>query len=659
MDPLGQKQDSLCAPIPGRDTAPAFCGSTAKAVLSKIFNRFLFIKAVLMNDIIPEYTKADYLQSTAPFEWLYQFKDNKLKMRQMSTILSERARKTGVRNFASLFKLYLETVNSKDGGTGDNTTDFEGQEIELDCGKWIADDFGVTGTDKMGFEIVACNHPIMPVQRLINVDSGIEKIKLAYRKNKQWRTIVADKKTLASNNAIIQLADYGIAVNSENSKHLVRYLTDIEHLNYEKIEELNSVGRLGWIEDYGFSPYVDDLVFDGDLSFKHFFESVKCKGTYQSWLETANQARKNSTIVRLIVAASFGSVLVRPCDALPFFVHLWGGSEAGKTVGLMLAASIWANPAMGEYIHTFNSTAVGQELSAAFVNSLPLIIDELQIIGDKKDFDKLIYTLSEGVGRSRGAKSGGLQKVSSWQNCMLTTGEQPISNGSSASGAINRIIEIDCKEIRLFQNPVEVVSEIKKNYGFAGKQFVERLQYSENMKYAIDIQKNYYKQLCQGQSTDKQAMAASIILAADFLTEKWIFKDGLVLDVQDIEPYLYTKKQVSANERALEFIYDFVSINLNKFSTNAFHEYAGEIWGCMDDDYIYIIKSQFDKIMHEEGYNPTAFLSWAKDHEYIDGSQDRTTKAKRIQGTVCRCVWIKKMNETKTASDVEVDDLPL
>ena len=36
--------------------------------------------------------------------------------------------------------------------------------------------------------------------------------------------IISDKKTLASNNSIIQLADYGVAVNSENAKHLVKYL---------------------------------------------------------------------------------------------------------------------------------------------------------------------------------------------------------------------------------------------------------------------------------------------------------------------------------------------------------------------------------------------------------------------------------------------------
>ena len=77
----------------------------------------------------------------------------------------------------------------------------------------------------------------------------------------------------------------------------------------------------------------------------------------------------------------------------------------------MLAASVWANPAIGEYIHTFDSTDVGQEVSAGFVNSMPLILDELQIQKDRKDFDKIVYRLCEGVGRVRGARTGGLQKT--------------------------------------------------------------------------------------------------------------------------------------------------------------------------------------------------------------------------------------------------------
>ena len=81
-----------------------------------------------------------------------------------------------------------------------------------------------------------------------------------------------------------QLADVGIAVTSENSKLLVRFIHDIENLNYDIIPEKNSVSRLGWIDEDNFSPYVDELEFDGDANFRTYFESVKEHGSFEKWV---------------------------------------------------------------------------------------------------------------------------------------------------------------------------------------------------------------------------------------------------------------------------------------------------------------------------------------------------------------------------------------
>ena len=124
---------------------------------------------------LPVYTRDDYLTTTKPFEYLYAHKENKFEMRQLMGRMSIQAQAVGVRNLATLFKDYIETVS----GTvtpGFNRTDFTGQEMELDCGGWTATDTGIYGTDKMGFEVVACYHPIMPVQRLVNVDTREHKV---------------------------------------------------------------------------------------------------------------------------------------------------------------------------------------------------------------------------------------------------------------------------------------------------------------------------------------------------------------------------------------------------------------------------------------------------------------------------------------------------
>lgn len=600
---------------------------------------------------IPDWTASDYRSGTAPFDWLYQHRDNKFLMAQLCEQIKVKAGAVGVKNFITLWKAYLEMVNSRNSVITDNATAFDGQPVELYCGEYICDDYGITCIDRYGAEVIVCRHPIMPIRRLSNIDTGEIKLEMAFKRGNRWKTIIADKSTLASSQKILELSKYGVAVDSENSKDLVRFITYIEDDNYDKLGETNSVGRLGWIADYGFSPYVDGLRFDGDLVFSHMFEAVQERGSYAVWLDLAKEIRQSGMIARIQLASSFASVLVEPLGCLPFFIHVWGGTEAGKTVGLMLAASVWANPAPGEYMRTFNSTNVGQEMLAGFVNSLPLCLDELQIVKDRKDFDKEIYMLTEGIGRNRGAKTGGLQKIQTWKNCILTTGEMPISNANSGGGAVNRIIEIDCKDERLFDDPRRVANTVRRNYGFAGKRFVELV--TDNDSKVQDTYKKYYEKLSSGISTEKQSMAAAIILTADELINEWIFQDGQTLQISDIEQYLTSKDEVDVNKRALEWVYEFVATNTIRFKAS---ENNGEIWGEIDGDNIYIISSVLSAKMQEAGFSYTSFLSWAKRRGILNADNGRNTIRKRIKGTDIntRCVCIA---QSEMQQLVDVDEI--
>ena len=104
---------------------------------------------------VPNFTRDDYLTTTKPFEYLYQHRENKFEMKQLLGRMSAQAQTVGIRNLAALFKAYIETVSGSV-TPGFNRTDFTGQEMELDCGGWTATDTGIYGTDKMGFEVVAC-----------------------------------------------------------------------------------------------------------------------------------------------------------------------------------------------------------------------------------------------------------------------------------------------------------------------------------------------------------------------------------------------------------------------------------------------------------------------------------------------------------------------
>lgn len=607
--------------------------------------------------VIPCFTREDFLDTTAPFEFLHQFAGDAFTLKRMIVRVADNAKRVRVPGFVSMYQEYERSLKKAAGeGVWDaNVTQFEGQELELACGAWMADDMGISLVTPIG-ERFACRHPILPVLRLVNIDTGVEKLQLAYRPsrtNKQWRKVIADKRTIASANSIVSLADNGIAVTSENAKFLVQYLSDVESENYDRIPEKSSVSRLGWIDGEGFSPYVEELIFDGEESFRSFFSSVTCHGENEKWLELVRRLRgeRESVPLRMVLAASFASVLVKPVEALSFFVHLWGSeSGTGKTVALMLAASVWATPEMGRYIHTFNGTAVSQELSAGFVNSLPLILDEFQVIKDKKSFEQSVYMLAEGVGKGRGAKTGGVQRLQTWRNCILTSGEMPITNFVTGAGAFNRIVEIECTQ-RLFENPQAALAVLRENYGHAGKAFVERLQ-DGGIEEAKAVYAQRYHEVVKSEATEKQAMAGALLLTADHLATEWIFRDGQALTFADVQPFLQTKAEVDIGARAYAYLCEAVSVNANRFQAK---ENPGEIWGLLDSDSgrVYINRSIFSRLCEEGGFSDRAVLSWLMRNRLIETSIDK--RRGKPQPTIQR--WICGNNTRCVSLDLSANEM--
>lgn len=619
------------------------------------------------------YEKEDFL-TPAPYEELYKYHADPFVHATKLEEMSVYAEGKKFRAFKTMYKNYIQSLKAQQNDVYvDNVTRFSGQPLELNAGDWDAGEDGVFRKGANGMEY-ACLHPVMPVERLVNVDTGEEKLKLAFRKGGVWRKLIADKTVLASTSKVTELAGSGLAVTSQNARSFVQYISELENLNYSLIPEIKCVGRLGWIDEHGFSPYMDGIVFDGEDEYRDRFESVAEKGSYAAWLEAVRSIRKTECIAtRIILAASFASILVKPCGCLPFFLHIWSTSEIGKTVGMMLAASVWANPEMGRYIQSFNATSVGKELGATFLNSLPLMLDELQMEdnNDRDKVQKIVYALAEGIGRNRGKRTGGLQKTGTWRNCIMTTGEGPINDECAAAGAVNRVIDLYCQDMKLFaHNTVgdakAVAQFLQKNYGFAGKRFVQAFLEPGNMEKAVSLQNCFAAAISSaGDVTDKQSASAALVLAADALAEEWIFQDGVHLLPEDIVPYLATRNDIDQNRRALEFLYDQAAINAIHFDPHRASEKGIEIWGDVDPKYIYIIKPVFDSLLRKNGFNSKSFLEWAKRKKLIrteaSKKNPKDTVAHRIPGLSSspRCVFLLRPSRDRS-SDAEGDnELPL
>lgn len=607
-----------------------------------------------------EYTLEDFM-SVEPYQELYKYISMPFVFQTEVSKMAINASEVGFKGFKSTLKIFLEAEQEdRRRNMVPNQTEFDGPYRELDCGEWHSTDWGIYRDSAFGTREVACSHAIMPVERLVNIDTGEVKLKLAFKrpgKDKKWQTTVVGKDVVSTSRTIVQLASQGISVTSNSASVLVDYLNDIENRNYDVIPEAKSIGRLGYIEGEGFSPYVDDLVFDGDASFRNLYNAVQSRGSETAWYRVALECRKMSVTARILLAASFASPLLSVVGSLPFFVHLWGvDSGTGKTVALMLAASVWGNPTVGSYTQTFNGTQVGQERTAAFLNHLPMCLDELQLTKNSKgqsNFD--VYQLAQGVGRARGKKAGGVEMVPTWSCCFLTTGESPLTSVSSGAGAVNRVIDIECTAGTVaIKDGHRVANTLKNNYGFAGRIFVERLYRSGKVLDQVrEIYQDIFRELCDGDSTEKQAMAAAAILTGDFLATEWLFKDDNALTVDEIKEFLASKEAVSAGNRAYDWLCDWVSANSNRFYTDSAGP-ANDAYGVIEGSVAYINRGVFNRAIQEAGFSGSATLSYLKSSGKIEASGRKYTKCKRVNGVRTECVALRLPTETD-----DFDELPL
>lgn len=583
----------------------------------------------------------DSILTERVFQELFDQEDE-IKKARLMIALADRAEELGVKvKFNTILRAYKKVdreMRKKSPSLVENWTNFEGPYDNMRCGLWIASDHGIYAQKEGGLEDVACYHPILPIERLKNLETGDEQLKLAFKRNNRWEEIIVPKDLIATAGKITALSKRGVAVTSENAKLLVRFLSDVDNFNDNQIQVQYSTSKLGWIKS-GFIPYDTEIVFDGDSRFKQVFESIEQHGNRELWYEHIRQLRKTGRLeIKFMLAAAFASVLIGPLGALPFFVDLWGETEGGKSVTLMLACSVWASPDESRYIGDFKTTDVALEARADLLNNLPMMLDDTSKTSSRirDNFEGIVYDLCSGKGKSRSNKELGMNRENRWRNAILTNGERPLNSYVTQGGAINRILEVECGE-KVYRDPQTTAELVKKNYGFAGREFVSVLK-KIGFEEVERIQREIQRKIHNDEKMQKQSISLSIVLTADRIVTDHLFKDGQYISLDDAAQVLVDRNELSDNERCYQYILSEVDINRAKFDAMS---QTNEKWGMIEHGYAVIYNNIFDSICKKGGFSRKAFLSWADRNGLIQTQGGQLTKVKKAEGKTIRCVFIK------------------
>ena len=548
---------------------------------------------------------------------------------------------------------------------------------------WVYSEHGISHIDEKSAEPhLVCRTPIILTQRLKSLDTGDEKIEIAFKRDGEWRRGIYPRSTIFTSRGITVLADLGCTVTSENARSVVRFLSALEAENIDIISKSDSTSTFGWQPGHRFIPGREQgIVLDIDPSQQAMAMAYTKQGEMGGWIETMRPHRERDKF-RFILAASFAAPLLRIIKQRIFFVYNWGSSKGGKTAALKAALSAWGDPE--RLMVNFNATQVGLERTAAFYCDLPLGIDERQLAGrNQESLEKTIYMIASGTGKIRGAKAGGIQAMQTWRTVALATGEEPLSTETSQTGVSTRVLEIYGGPFDKERDASLMHQEAGENCGWTGPEFVERIVSlsEESICEWYAKMQEFVQSISNGRSGSHVAGVAAVALA-DAMIDTWFFAD----EVTELDPDVKELKineqswerakvmaqnilqeQMSAdagdvNENAVQFVVDWVTSNKAYFGEKA----IGTCLGCMSEsgNIAYIFPSVLNQALSKAGYSPRKTLKYMADRGFIS-SVDRKdhkgstyTMVRRFDGRLCRFVefMIGKLAEAKDELDIDEEE---
>lgn len=522
---------------------------------------------------------------------------------------------------------------------------------------WIYSDKGISKIDEKKYApVLVCRTPIILTQRLRSMETGEEKMEVAFKRDSTWHKAIYPRSTIFTARGITALADLGCTVTSENAKQVVKFLAALEAENIDIIRKADSTSTFGWQEGKRFIPGHDkDIVLDIDPSQRALAAAYCQNGTFKDWLEMMRPHRKRDKF-RFILAAGFTASLLRIIKQRIFFVYNWGGSKGGKTAGLKAALSAWGDPE--RLMVNFNATQVGLERTASFYCDLPLGIDERQLAGNNQNsLEKIVYMIASGTGKIRGAKSGGIQAMHTWRTVALATGEEPLSTETSQTGVSTRVLEIyggpfdDEREASMMHQQSAI------NCGWAGPAFIGMLMHTDERSITskYDEMMQFVYQLSKGKSGSHIAGIAAVALT-DAIIDTWLFERSEWLkryedgefdtkESKDNPEALQIahgswerakemarnilKEQMDAdvgdvNENATQYIVDWILSNKDSFGEKTY----GTCLGMMQGQDAYIFPSMLTQALTKAGYSARKTMKYLADKELIgmSTSKDGTSK---------------------------------
>lgn len=374
-------------------------------------------------------------------------KNQPFRLGRFHCLHSCRARHTQADYFAAIglnYEAYCRAAN------GESTTLFKGEGGRL----YRRDQYGrvwMRATDKHGElmppQLLCSNFEVLGLVR--DAEGCNQKIRVRFRDSEsRWHVYdIARGDLLARDPASVLRPIYNEGFLLKGRGKAANVLDYLEGFPIELLPVFMGVPALGWVELEGRYVFVKasetiypckpaewhraQVVYTGG---KERGAKLAKRGALKEWQDNLGSYCRYSSRLTLAVCAA----LAAPCLSIVGLeggaFNIYGRSSRGKTLCQRIAASVFgrgsssAGGGADPYIRSWKGSATGFEQDCLGHNDLPLILDEGGM-ASKKDRGTIVYSLANGIEKSRGTINGqeiDRRKSYTWRTLGLSAAEMPV-----------------------------------------------------------------------------------------------------------------------------------------------------------------------------------------------------------------------------------------
>ena len=485
---------------------------------------------------------------------------------------------------------------------------------------------------KEKFNDLVCRQPVIISGRVFDTEKNIHYLQLCYQDAEgKWRTLKPQEKaTVANSRKIVELANLGLPVTSVNANALVEFLDAFRVDNETRLPMTYQVPRCGWFERHGQKVFIDprrDCVINAEgkkitcavSDASEFAKHLKTKGSLEEW-RRAYQLAKKSVVSRFVVAAAVAAPLLDVVGERNFMLYVKARTRAGKTTAQLLGAS-----AIGDekIMRSFDATKNGLVGAAADVSDYAFIIDEKQVTDGrlKENLTELVYSLANGVGRTKLNRDSTLKKLHDWRVIVIGSGETDLLPENATDGADTRLLTLNAPNTILTADDCRHIRDIiKENYGLALPLVIDKVQevgkdklinmfrqmedtFAEKYPKILSEHRRYLAIITLADALLNSALGVDNVTLPDGNVIKP--SDDAVLNAGKIFKLIPTVEDLSSVEREKEFVRGFVAENQNNFEGgNKGSEHMIAFYGKLNDPiYIYITVKALKDACNRAGFD--------------------------------------------------------